>query len=192
MTNFANSVYMSKFTKHIWRVFGRVFFPHFCNDAYINSTLLKFIFWQKILRINGSVPWPVHFTSKVVEPSKIDNDGGMRAPGYAMGCYIDGRGGITIEEGVLIGPKVSLITVNHNIADYSKYTSKGGIVLRRHCWIATGATILSGVELGEHTVVAAGSVVTRSFPEGNCLIGGNPAVIIKKLEPYIGKAQRHI
>ncbi|MCQ2360729.1 MAG: acyltransferase [Paludibacteraceae bacterium] len=192
MTNFADSVYMSKFTKHIWRVFGKVFFPHFCNDSYINSTLLKFIFWQKILRINGSVPWPVHFTSKVIDAQKVDNDGGMRAPGYAMGCYIDGRGGITIEEGVLIGPKVSLISTNHNETDYSQYVTKGKIILHRHCWVATGATILSGVELGEHTIVAAGSVVTHSFTEGNCLIGGNPAVIIKKLEPYNGKAQRHI
>jgi len=172
--------------------FARIFFPKFKNGEYINGSLAKFIFWQKILRINGSVAWPVHFTSKVIASENIDNDGGMRAPGYAMGCYIDARGGVVIETGVLIGPKVSLVTTNHNITDYSEYTSKGKIILRKHCWIATGATILSGVELGEHTVVCAGSVVTHSFPEGNQLIGGNPAVVIKKLEPYIGKEQRHI
>ncbi|MCQ2335730.1 MAG: acyltransferase [Paludibacteraceae bacterium] len=176
----------------IARFFACIFFPKFKNREYINGSLAKFILWQKILRINGSVPWPVHFTSKVIEPSNIDNDGGMRAPGYAMGCYIDARDGIVIEEGVLIGPKVSLITVNHKATDYSEYVSKGKIILRKHCWIATGATVLSGVELGEHTIVSAGSVVTRSFPDGNCLIGGNPAVIIKKLKPYTGIPQRHI
>ena len=44
------------------------------------------------------------------------------------------------------------------------------------------AVILPGVELGEKTVVGAGAVVTKSFKEGHCVIGGNPAKLIKKLE----------
>lgn len=41
--------------------------------------------------------------------------------------------------------------------------------------------LLPGVELGPHTIVGAGSVATKSFPEGNCITVGNPAKIIKKL-----------
>ena len=44
------------------------------------------------------------------------------------------------------------------------------------------AVILPGVELGDHTVVGAGAVVTKSFSEGYCVIGGNPAKIIKYIE----------
>jgi acetyltransferase-like isoleucine patch superfamily enzyme len=43
------------------------------------------------------------------------------------------------------------------------------------------AMILPGVHLGDNTIVGAGSVVTKSFPEGNVVIAGNPAKIIKKL-----------
>ncbi len=45
------------------------------------------------------------------------------------------------------------------------------------------STILPGVEIGNNTVVAAGSVVTKSFPDGNCIIGGVPAKKIKELDP---------
>ena len=44
------------------------------------------------------------------------------------------------------------------------------------------AMIMPGVELGPHTVVGAGAVVTKSFPEGHCVIAGNPAKLIKKIE----------
>jgi acetyltransferase-like isoleucine patch superfamily enzyme len=43
------------------------------------------------------------------------------------------------------------------------------------------SVILPGVELGPHTIVGAGSIVTKSFPEGNCIIVGNPAKKIKDL-----------
>jgi acetyltransferase-like isoleucine patch superfamily enzyme len=44
-----------------------------------------------------------------------------------------------------------------------------------------GAIVLPSVKLGDFTIVGAGAVVTKSFPEGYCVIAGNPARIIKQL-----------
>ena len=55
---------------------------------------------------------------------------------------------------------------------------KGQIIIGNDCWIGRGATILGGVTIGDGCVIAAGSVVTKSFPD-NVIIGGVPAKIIK-------------
>ena len=54
------------------------------------------------------------------------------------------------------------------------------IVIERNVWIAAGATIIGGVTVGENSVVAAGSVVTKSVPP-NTLVGGNPARVIRSI-----------
>lgn len=53
------------------------------------------------------------------------------------------------------------------------------VIIGRNVWIATNALILPGVTIGDHSVVAAGSVVTQSFPD-RVLIAGNPAKIVKR------------
>ena len=53
-----------------------------------------------------------------------------------------------------------------------------------NCWIAIVAIILPGVELGNHVVIKAGAIVTKSFKENNILIGGVPVKIIKGLRKY--------
>jgi acetyltransferase-like isoleucine patch superfamily enzyme len=54
------------------------------------------------------------------------------------------------------------------------------IVIERNVWIAAGATIIGGVTIGENSVVAAGSVVTKDVPP-NTLVGGNPARVIRSI-----------
>ena len=49
----------------------------------------------------------------------------------------------------------------------------------KNCWIGFNAVILPGVILGDNTIVGAGSIVTKSFESGHCVIAGNPAKIIK-------------
>ena len=144
--------------------------------------LIKAFFVQKIIGINRSIPWPVHWTSRIKSPELISP--GSRFPGLSPGCYIDARNGIEIEENVWIGPGVKIISMNHDLHDYYKYTKAPPIILRKNCWIGAGAILLSGVELGEHTIVAAGAVVTKSFVEGNYVIGGNPAKPIKTIDCY--------
>ncbi|NRB54352.1 MAG: acyltransferase, partial [Saprospiraceae bacterium] len=57
------------------------------------------------------------------------------------------------------------------------------VEIGKYCWIGMGAVILPGVKLGEYTIVAAGAIVTKSFENGYCVVGGNPAKVLKELNP---------
>ena len=167
--------------KPIIRVLGG---REFASKPFSATLLMKHIIIQKVFRINSDVPWPVHRTSKVIAPENIKS--GTRAPGLALGCYLDGRNGIVFEENVWIGPRVSIISMNHDESNYRKYIKTDPIIIRKNCWLATNCIITAGVELGEHTLVAAGAIVTKSFPEGNQVLVGIPAKPMKKLDKYQG------
>jgi acetyltransferase-like isoleucine patch superfamily enzyme len=96
-------------------------------------------------------------------------------------CSFLDMGGITLEEDVLIGPKVNLITENHpmNPADRRAMVAKP-ILIKRKAWIGAGATILPGVTVGENAIVAAGAVVSGDVPD-NAVVGGVPAKVIKNI-----------
>lgn len=96
-------------------------------------------------------------------------------------CSFLDIGGITIEDHVQIGPKVSLITENHPLDPGDRKTVlPGPIVIKRNAWIGAGVTILPGVTIGENAVVAAGAVVSRNVP-ANTVVAGIPAKVVKTL-----------
>lgn len=92
-----------------------------------------------------------------------------------------GVGKIIIGKGCWIAQNVGLITTNHDINDPDEHVGSKDIILGEKCWIGMNSIILPGVILGSNTTVGAGSVVTKSFPDGNCLIAGNPAKKIKDI-----------
>jgi acetyltransferase-like isoleucine patch superfamily enzyme len=100
-------------------------------------------------------------------------------------CSFLDMGGITIEDHVLIGPKVNLITENHpvNAADRRALICKP-IHIKRKAWIGAAATILPGVTIGENAIIAAGAVVSKDVPD-NVTVAGIPARIIKSIENEI-------
>lgn len=158
----------------------------FGNEEFPLLLLLKCLIIQKLIGINRKASWPVHWTSKISSPSKIIR--GTRCPGLSMGCHIDGRNGIEFGNNVWVGPRVSIISMNHDLNDFRKYIECKPIVIGDDCWLATNSVILPEVELGAHTIVAAGTVVTRSFREGNQVLAGVPARVVKKLGEYEGGA----
>ena len=97
-------------------------------------------------------------------------------------CTFYDLGGLDIGDDVMIGPNVSLITSGHPIEPSQRRAGviAKPIVIERNVWIAAGATIIGGVTVGENSVVAAGSVVTRDVPP-NTLVGGNPARVIRSI-----------
>jgi acetyltransferase-like isoleucine patch superfamily enzyme len=96
-------------------------------------------------------------------------------------CTFMDRGGITIEDNVLIGPKVNLITTNHPINPAERRaTISQPIVIKKGAWIGVGATILPGVTIGENSIVAAGAVVSKDVAD-NTIVGGIPAKFIKSI-----------
>ncbi|CAA9530651.1 MAG: Acetyltransferase (isoleucine patch superfamily) [uncultured Segetibacter sp.] len=94
-------------------------------------------------------------------------------------CVFLDLGGITIEENVLIAPKVSLLSEGHPINPNDRQSLvPGHIHIKKNAWIGAGATILPGVTVGENAVVAAGAVVSKDVP-ANTVVGGIPAKHIK-------------
>jgi acetyltransferase-like isoleucine patch superfamily enzyme len=159
-----------------------LFGPGFSNRQFSVRLLARHVFIQKILRINSHVPWPVHWMSQVNAVHKIVR--GNRCPGLAMNCYIDGRNSIKLGNNLWMGPRVSLISMNHDTRDYRQYIEEDPIVIGDNCWLGTGCSILPGVRLGNHVIVAAGAVVTKRFEENDIIIAGVPARIVKRIAPY--------
>ena len=90
---------------------------------------------------------------------------------------------IEIGDNCMFGPNVQLYTAEHPLQAAKRNSgmeSGKRIIIGNNVWIGGGAIVLPGVTLGDNVVVAAGAVVTKSFPE-NCVIAGNPARIIKEL-----------
>jgi len=165
----------------------RVLFPAI-SFKHREYPLLQMVIWgiRQKFSCNAAIPWPVHPTTQIIDHRKIKL--GTLAPGISIGCFIDARNGIEFGENVWIGPKVSIISMDHDLCDYDRYVPDSPIVIGKNSLLTNGCTILPGVVLGDHTVVAAGAVVTQSFPEGNQLLAGVPARVIKILDDYKGRS----
>ena len=107
-------------------------------------------------------------------------------PGSNLSADPDGAG-IIIEDDVLMGPCVYISAANHNFHSVESsiidqgYSPSTPVILRRGCWIGANAIILPGVEIGENSVVGAGSVVTRPVPP-RVVAAGNPARVIRSID----------
>lgn len=96
-------------------------------------------------------------------------------------CVFLDLGGITIEEGVMIAPKVSLLSEGHTIQAEQRHSLVAKpIYIKKNVWIGANATVLPGVTIGENSIVASGAVVSQDVP-ANVIVGGIPAKIIKSI-----------
>ena len=86
---------------------------------------------------------------------------------------------IVIGEKTCIGEQVKLLTGYHDISTWNFAFKTKPITIGSCVWIATGATVLPGVKIGDGAVVAAGAVVTKDVDPWT-VVGGNPAKFIKE------------
>jgi serine acetyltransferase len=160
-------------------------FDFFKNTAH-TQTPITFDLWyhQKVMGHCLSVPWAVHHTSLVQNYRNI-YCGIETCPGFSPGNYISpGDAKVYIGDYTQIAPNVGIFGANHSLYDNRQFECKD-VHIGNYCWIGFGSVVLPGVTLGDYTIVAAGAVVTKSFPEGYCVIGGSPARKIKDLEPEL-------
>ena len=96
-------------------------------------------------------------------------------------CHFQDQGGVTIEDGCLIGPQVEFATINHGQDPAHRSDNHfAPIRLKKGVWIGAHATILPGVTIGENSIVAAGAVVTKDVP-ANVIVAGVPARVMKPI-----------
>lgn len=128
-------------------------------------------------RFNPNAPFPCSPYIRIGEwktihfhPDDLNNFQGF---GNYYQSWKDGH--IYIGKGTYIAPNVGIITSNHKIGNLDEHDQPKDVIIGEKCWIGMNCVIMPGVELGEHTIVGAGAIVTKSFPEGHCIIVGNPA-----------------
>lgn len=189
---------MKKIAKNILKktfvIISKIILPLFFDKKYLKGRWFekslsgwlwawRSLIWQKLLGFNRNVPWPVspriiisNYKNIIFDVDDINNFQGF-------GNYFQNfKAKIIIGKGTYIAPNVGIITANHDPCNLDEHLDGKDVVIGENCWIGMNSVILPGVVLGSRTIVGAGSVVTKSFPDGNCIIAGVPAKIIKKLE----------
>ncbi|MBE6493712.1 MAG: galactoside O-acetyltransferase [Methanosphaera stadtmanae] len=95
-------------------------------------------------------------------------------------CLAMARGGIIIEDDVMLAGNVQLLSNNHDEYNRQIITCEE-ILIKKGAWIGAGATILAGVTIGKYAIVGAGAIVTKDVPD-YAVVVGTPAKVIKTLD----------
>jgi acetyltransferase-like isoleucine patch superfamily enzyme len=126
--------------------------------------------------------------SNIVVSTSLNNLGAQIKVGNNVGigefAYLGGAGALSIGDECIVGQYFSCHPENHNFKDLSQSirhqgVSRKGIHIGKNCWIGAKVTILDGVNIGDGCVIAAGSIVNKSFPS-NSIIAGVPAQLINQ------------
>ncbi|GGG29076.1 hypothetical protein GCM10007304_48690 [Rhodococcoides trifolii] len=107
--------------------------------------------------------------------------------GLGSDCFYGAAGGITVGTDTIVGNYVSMHSENHvseriDVPIRTQGVTHVGISIGADCWIGAKATVLDGVVVEDHVIVAAGSVLTAGRYEAGSVYAGVPARLIKKRE----------
>jgi len=167
------------FIPFIKRFYKRRYYATGLGTYLVNS------FFKRVLGINRKGDFLVHFTSRVNSPNKLlINKGKNNYTVYVSlatsgGCYYQAINGIEFGEGTIWSYNCSFISSNHSYNDLSKHIKTKGIKIGKYVWFGSNCVVLPEVEVGDYSIIGAGSIVTKSIPEYSIAVG-NPAKIIAK------------
>ena len=177
----------SRLVKKILRTFFSLFYDKkYLQGYFFDTKRMGWLWaWQGLRGRrqgnNKKIPYPVH-PNTIVSADRVHFDPDNLNLFQPPGCYWQVHDAdIYVGKGTYVAPNVGLITTNHDPANPDRHLPGAEIHIGEKCWIGMNAVILPGVTLGDHTVVGAGAVVTKSFPEGHVVLGGVPAQKIKDL-----------
>lgn len=144
-------------------------------------TFVRSLVFRAAFQKFGAVSW-IDYGCYVRYPWKVSigtmtsiNRGCRFYPAFASGKGPQ----IVIGNNVALGPGVVLCTAGHDYTTLTLEDTRSAIVIGDRAWIGAHAIILQGVEIGEGSVVGAGSVVTRNVPAWT-VVAGNPARHLKQ------------
>jgi maltose O-acetyltransferase len=115
--------------------------------------------------------------ASIMGSCRFDAVGGLSIDGPSVinrGCRIDTRGKVHIGKNVSISEEVTILTADHNVYDPYCKSRLAPVNIGDYVFIGTKAIILPGCNLGNGSVLAAGSVLTKSIPDYE-IWGGTPA-----------------
>jgi len=151
----------------------------------LGTVLLNFIV-QKLFRVNKSLPFMIHYTSRVNDLEKIEIEQSEESHtvyqcfASSNGCYMNGFNGIEIAQKVMFASGVKLISANHDFIERDKHLKEKPIIIEKNVWLGTNVVVLPGVKIGENSIIGAGSIVTKDIPQ-NVVAVGNPAKIVRNI-----------
>ncbi|WP_044011301.1 DapH/DapD/GlmU-related protein [Paucilactobacillus wasatchensis] len=124
-------------------------------------------------------------TTEIRLPFRTDFGRNLHIGKYVFinsGSMFTDLGGIYIGDHALIGPNVTIASVNHRIEPEDRRNlDLQPVYIHDNAWLSANVTVTPGVSIGENAIVGAGAVVTHNVP-ANTIVAGVPARIIKTIE----------
>lgn len=121
----------------------------------------------------------------VIHPFFISKKNTIRiSDGVFIGRNCNFGSDLVIGEYSMLAPNVSFVGGDHKVVPIGNLLRFSGrdklktTIIGRDVWVGYGAIIMHGVNIGDYSIIAAGSVVTKDVPSGS-IVGGNPAKLIK-------------
>jgi maltose O-acetyltransferase len=161
-------------------------------------------FNKRIVKMNkfGRLPFPYSFLANIlneiikeryinIKKVKFNNDfyclfGNLHGDSvWFTNTYILDYAPVYFGKNITVGPDVKIITSWHDPENFNKVRA-AAIHIEDNVWITMNVIVLPGVRIGQNSIIAAGSVVTKDVPQ-NTIVAGNPAKVIRNIDrsyPY--------